>query len=174
MVYDPHASALFQASGPVDSVDPSVFAFTMNLIQWTSYASHGVFPLKIYIAADSKWKSNRVNALPKLQRVVTLTGTMPVLPNSAESKGDEFCITVTRDLEYVGWTSPNPPGPAPPSTYLYSCSHRSTNSTLSMSRPNPTPFRNWRSAVHATVAHFTPFTYLHNLFGPIWLSISPI
>ncbi|KAH9971794.1 hypothetical protein BGW80DRAFT_1253080 [Lactifluus volemus] len=107
MVYDPHTSALFRASGPVDSVDPSVFAFTMNLIQWTSYASH-----------DSKWKSNRVNALPKLQRVVTLTGTMPVLPNSAESKGDEFCITVTRDLEYVGWTSPNPPGPAPPKPAL--------------------------------------------------------
>jgi hypothetical protein len=55
MVYDPHASALIRVSGPVDSVDPSVFTFTMNLIQHTSYASKGIFPLKIYISENSKW-----------------------------------------------------------------------------------------------------------------------
>ncbi|KAH9973575.1 hypothetical protein BGW80DRAFT_1445400 [Lactifluus volemus] len=80
----------------------------MNIIQYTTYALRGNFPLKIHIPAESKWQSDCVRGLPKLQRVVTLMGMMPKLPVAGDSKEDIFCIHVTRDLEYVGYTSPNP------------------------------------------------------------------
>lgn len=101
-VYDPNAVAVVRMSGPVDSVDTTNFSFRMNVVQFTSYTQHGVFPTTVILPAESKWQNERKRALPKLPRVVTLTGTLIDLPKLGESGDQTFLISVSRDLEYVG------------------------------------------------------------------------
>jgi hypothetical protein len=111
-IYDPHSVAVVRASGPVDFIDSSKYTFQMNVVQYTSYMQRGGFPMKIIIPAESKWQSDRLRALPKLPRVVTLTGILTNLPKTNETNEDVFGVTITRDLEYVGLPDPGAVVPA--------------------------------------------------------------
>ncbi|KAI0061144.1 hypothetical protein BV25DRAFT_1887140 [Artomyces pyxidatus] len=110
-VVDPRQHrATIRCSGTVSSVDPKAASFKLPASQWTMADSSGIFPAKVVIPKESKWK-DRAKALPSVGSIVSFSGYLAGAEKDANGAIVNFVVEVSRHLEFLGRTSASPSTP---------------------------------------------------------------